>query len=49
MIINEIALIVNNTITSLYSTGITFKEIMIALVILNFIVYVITYMVSHFE
>lgn len=49
MIINEIALMVNNTITSLYSNGITFKEIILALIILNFIVYVITYMVSHFE
>lgn len=49
MIINEIALMINNTITSLYSNGINFKEIIIGLVILNFIVYVITYMINHFE
>lgn len=49
MIINEIALMFNDAITNLYNNGIGFKEIMISLVIFNFIVYVITYMVNHFE
>ncbi|GEM_PF-6291653 len=49
MIINDLANIVNNFIVYLNECGIKFYQILIALFIFNFIVYVITYMINHFE
>lgn len=39
MIINEIALILNNTIINLYNNGIHFYQIIISLIIIDFIIY----------
>lgn len=39
----------NGFITNLNENGITFSEILIGLFIFNFVVYVITYMIKHFE
>lgn len=41
MIINELALIVNNFIISCFSSGIEFYVILIAMFIFNFIIYII--------
>ena len=49
MIINELALLTNNLLTNLFNNDIKFSEILIGLFIFNFVVYVITYMVKHFE
>lgn len=49
MIINELALLVNNLLINLFNSGISFSDILVGLFIFNFVVYVITYMVRHFE
>ena len=49
MIINKIALIFNDFVINLYSSGIKFHEILIGLFVFNFLVYVITYAINHFE
>lgn len=49
MILNELALLVNNLLINLISSGISFSDILVGLFIFNFVVYVITYMVRHFE
>lgn len=49
MILNELALLVNNLLINLFSSGISFSDILVGLFIFNFVVYVITYMVRHFE
>lgn len=49
MIINELALLVNNFLINLFTSGISFSDILVGLFIFNFVVYVITYMVRHFE
>lgn len=49
MIINELALLVNNFLINLFNNGIKFYQILVGLFIFNFIVYVITYMIRHFE
>lgn len=42
MIINNIALLINNMIINLYSKGITFYQIIIGLFIFNIIIYYIS-------
>jgi hypothetical protein len=49
MIINELALIANNFLINLFNAGIKFSDILVGLFIFNFVVYVITYMIKHFE
>lgn len=49
MIINELALLVNNLLINLFNNGISFSYILLGLFIFNFVIYVITYMVRHFE
>lgn len=49
MIINEIARIYNNFLIELYSNGIHFYQIIIGLIIFNFILYEIRFIVRHFE
>lgn len=47
MIINDLANIVNNLIKNLYSSGIHFYQIIIAMLIMNFILYEIRFIVRH--
>ena len=49
MIINELAQLANNLLINLFNAGIKFSDILLGLFIFNFVVYVITYMVRHFE
>lgn len=49
MIINEIAHIYNDFLIELYSNGIHFYQIIIGLIIFNFILYEIRFIVRHFE
>ncbi len=46
MIINKIALLVNNFIINLYDNNICFYQIILALVVLNYIVYLIVYFIQ---
>lgn len=49
MIINEIARMYNNLLVNLYSNGIHFYQIIIALFIFNFLLYEIRFIVRHFS
>lgn len=42
MIINNLAAIINNFITSLYNSGIHFYQIILGLFIFNFLLYILT-------
>ena len=41
MIINDIAMIINNMIIDLYNSGITFYQIILGLIIFNFIIFIL--------
>lgn len=49
MIINDLANIINNMIINLYSNGIKFWQIILAMLIMNFILYEIRFIVRHFS
>jgi hypothetical protein len=47
MIINNLALLVNDMIINLYNNGIKFYQIMLGLLIFNFIVYLLCKIISE--
>ena len=49
MIINRLALIVNDFIVSLYSNGIHFYQVILGLIIFNVIVYIICLMINQMK
>lgn len=44
MFINELALLVNKCVVSLYTSGIHFYQIIIGLIVINYLIYLICYM-----
>lgn len=49
MIINKLALIVNDFVVSLYSSGIHFYQIILGLIIFNVIVYIICLIIKQMK
>ena len=49
MIINELANLINKMVINLYSNGVKFWQIILAMLIMNFIIYEIRFIVRHFS
>lgn len=48
-IINNLAIIFNNAIISLYNNNIEYWQIIIGLIILNFVIYILAFFIKNFE